>query len=241
MYHSIDDSGSAISLSSQSFERHLEWFAKSRIEVVSLEEISSVEDQRDAVALTFDDAFQNFEKEALPRLSDRGFPSTVFVVTEQAGKSNAWGGAKQRGIPDLPLLGWDALGRIQECGVTLGAHSKTHRSLPGLSATQLEDEILGSQERLAQATGSRPRTFAYPYGDWNRTCADVVGANFDAACTTELRVLRDSDHRTLLPRLDAYYFGSSGTIEAWGSAAFRARIKFRAGLRNVKALFRGRS
>ena len=235
MYHSIDDSGSSISLDASAFERHVRWLSESSVRVVPMTEIARAPEDEDTVALTFDDGFANFESEAWPRLREAGLPASLFVVTERVGTTNAWGGRTVSGIPDLPLLDWNALGRLAEQGVDLGAHSRTHRSLPGLSTAELEDEVLGSKRTLAERIGTEPVTFAYPYGDWNDACADVAERNFVAACTTELRILEESDRRSLLPRLDAYYFGRAGTLESWGSLAFRARLRVRAALRNAKS------
>ena len=66
-YHSLDDSGSVISISPAQFRRHLEWLARSRVRVCTLEQLvqessSSTRSTSDghAVALTFDDGFANF-------------------------------------------------------------------------------------------------------------------------------------------------------------------------------------
>ena len=50
-YHSIDESGSPISVAPAAFRRHVEWLASGRVRVVSLEEIVRLNDAVDAVAL----------------------------------------------------------------------------------------------------------------------------------------------------------------------------------------------
>ncbi len=77
-YHSIDSSGSIISVAPTLFQAHMEVLAGSRIPVVPLAEIQ----RRDGcLAITFDDGFENFESAALPFLEKYAFPATVFLVT----------------------------------------------------------------------------------------------------------------------------------------------------------------
>ena len=89
-YHSIDPSGSAISIGETEFRRHISWLATSGLPVVSLEALLTSPAESHAIALTFDDGFQSFGTVALPLLSEYGFPSTVFIVTGKVGGSNTW-------------------------------------------------------------------------------------------------------------------------------------------------------
>lgn len=234
MYHSIDDSGSPISVGRDSFRAHVTWLASGRVKVVPLDEIMSVDSSADAVALTFDDGFANFASEAAPLLLEHRLPVTVFVVADQAGKTNAWGGFEPRGIPTLPLLDWKELGRLAEAGVTLGGHTRTHPRLAGLSREALQDEIAGSAERIQAECGVRPGTFAYPYGAFDQAAVAAVTEVYRLGCTTELRVLGEAESSHLLPRLDMYYFQHHGRLEAWGNRSFQWRLSFRAKARAIR-------
>jgi len=80
-------------ISSQMFERHLEWIGQ-RFSIVSLDEIGSTLEQgktfRDPVAaITFDDGYQDTYRYAFPILKRRGIPAAVFVVTGLVGTSHA--------------------------------------------------------------------------------------------------------------------------------------------------------
>jgi peptidoglycan/xylan/chitin deacetylase (PgdA/CDA1 family) len=88
-YHSIDSSGSPISLPEESFKEHVRFFGSGRVRVVPLSMLPSLPDEMDAVALTFDDGFLNFTSAVLPILAHVGFPATVFVVSDAVGTSNA--------------------------------------------------------------------------------------------------------------------------------------------------------
>jgi peptidoglycan/xylan/chitin deacetylase (PgdA/CDA1 family) len=134
----------------------------------------------------------------------------------------------------MPLLNWDALGRLAEQGVELGAHTRTHPNLARVSADRLHDEIAGSAERIRSETGRAPRAFAYPYGAVSDGAVQVVSSRFSWGCTTEMRSVSPADARALLPRLDMYYLREPGQLERWGTARFRYRLTLRAGARLMR-------
>jgi peptidoglycan/xylan/chitin deacetylase (PgdA/CDA1 family) len=235
-YHSIDSSGSPISLSEDTFRAHVRFFGSGRVAVVPLADLLSMPDEKDALAITFDDGFLNFASTAMPLLSHLGFPATVFVVSDAVGATNAWGGTPASGIPTLPLMSWSDLERVRDAGFEIGAHTRNHPNLTGLSLAQADDEISGCVDRIFSELGERPRRFAYPYGDVNDAVAALARQTFEHSVTTELDLLGPDDDSALLPRLDAYYFQRSGTIEAWGTTAFRRRVWIRAQGRKVRAL-----
>jgi peptidoglycan/xylan/chitin deacetylase (PgdA/CDA1 family) len=235
-YHSIDPSGSPVSVDDATFRRHVRWLASGAVRVVTLGELLRLPDATAAVALTFDDGFENVGTIAAPLLLEQALPAAVFVVSDHAGRTNAWGGRADPGIPTLPLLGWDALARLADAGLELGAHSRTHPHLTALRGDALNDEIVGSAERIRAETGRAVRSFAYPYGSVDREVA-AAAAGFDHACTTEMRAVRGGDDPRLLPRLDAYYFRAPGLLESWDSARFRRYLWLRSQARRVRRRF----
>jgi len=233
-YHSIDSSGSPISLDEGALRRHIAFLRSGKVAVVRLEELLSVPEHRDAVALTFDDGFANFESVAWPLLRFQDFPVTLFVATQRVGLDNAWGGASARGIPTWPLLGWDALRRMQKQGLTIGSHSRNHPRLTQLDDATLVTELDGSIADMERELGTRPTSFCYPYGDVDARVTDAVRARFERACTTELAVLPSAPAPHRLPRLDAFYYRSPGRLECFGSGAFRRHLWLRATLRRLR-------
>jgi peptidoglycan/xylan/chitin deacetylase (PgdA/CDA1 family) len=236
MYHSIDASGSPVSVDEVTFRRHVGWLASGAVRVVSLAELLRLPAAAPAVALTFDYAFESVGAIAAPLLLEHALPATIFVVSDHAGGTNAWRGRPQPGIPTLPLLDWDALARLAEAGMELGAHSRTHPHLTELRGDALRDEVEGSAERIRQETGCAVRSFAYPYGSVDREVAAAAAA-FDYACTTEMRALDAGDDPRLLPRLDAFYFLAPGLLEAWGSARLRRYLWLRSQARRMRRRF----
>lgn len=96
---------------------------------------------------------------------------------------------------------------------SLGAHTISHINLAHTDASRMREEIDRSAERVAQITGAKPSTLAYPYGDRCAACqreyqaAEELG--FSLAVTTNPGVLTEQSlsSRHSMPRisLNGYY------------------------------------
>jgi peptidoglycan/xylan/chitin deacetylase (PgdA/CDA1 family) len=233
-YHSIDDSGSPISLSPATFERHLDWLASGKVRVLPLERLRSDPTPGDAVAITFDDALAALADPAWPELRRRGLPATVFAPLERLGQDNAWGGKAEPGIPRLPVIDRETLRRLSGEGLAVGSHGLSHRDLRRLPDQELVRELEASRERLGELTGQRPSVLAYPYGAVDRRVVRAAGRVYAAGVTTDLRPLGRREDPLRLPRIDAWYLRSSALLEAWGTPRFRAYLSLRRALRHLR-------
>jgi peptidoglycan/xylan/chitin deacetylase (PgdA/CDA1 family) len=235
-YHSLDRTGSVISVAPEVFREHVEWLARSGVRVVGLAEILAWRDDGDAVALTFDDGFANFASAAWPLLEAHGMAVTVFVPAAHVGGENGWESGSG-GVPVLPLLDWAALARLAEQGVTLGSHGLKHPDLRAAGDSELAEEIAGSAQRIRAETGRDVRTFAYPYGLCDDRVVRLVRTRYEAAVTTELRLLKTGEDACRLPRLDMYYLREPGRLERWGTSGFRRYLALRRRLRRARSFF----
>lgn len=233
-YHSVDGSGSVVSIDEHTFARHVQWLAASDVRVLPLDELPDAPDGEDAVAITFDDGLESFGRVAAPLLLEHGLPATLFVVTDAVGATNEWHGHGDPGIPVQRLLDWSELARLVSDGFSLGAHTSTHLNLATAEPNAAEREILGSKSRLARELGVEATTFAYPYGGVSQAARDIVAREFRYGVTTRLAALSTHEHPALLPRLDSYYLRTPGTLESWGTKRFRLRMGFLAGARSVR-------
>ena len=102
-YHSVDESGSVISTGERIFRRHVEWLARSPVQVTTVDVLMALPPGTEAVAITFDDGYDNFATHAWPVLRDHALPVTVFVVSHLVGHGNAWRKNHDRAEPTLPL------------------------------------------------------------------------------------------------------------------------------------------
>ena len=238
-YHSIDESGSPISVTPNAFAAHMRSLAANRVRVLPLATLwkevhDDTDDGGDAAAITFDDGFANFATYAAPILQSHAFPSTVFVVSRQVGSDNRWPAGPDAGVPVLPLMDWATLERMAAAGVDIGGHTRTHVALAGRPAAAIEEEIEGGASDISDALGVPVTSFAYPYGVVSGTAAACVQRRFALGATTEMKSLSAHDQPMLLPRLDAYYLRRDDGLQGWGSPRFRAYVQLRAMLRGVR-------
>ena len=93
----------------------------------------------------------------------------------------------------------------------IGAHTKSHPSLPSLSPERQRREIVDSVSVLREMFGAEMRGFAYPYGDHDRQVVDIVReVGIDHACTTRHRRIGRRAKALELPRLYVGNFDASG-------------------------------
>lgn len=207
-YHSIDSSGSVVSVSPEDFEDQVACIAELGFRCVSLQQ--ALTDHKgngswpaQTVVMTFDDALLNVYERALPVLQRFGFTATVYVITDFVGTSNQWE-SPPGGLGRQQTMEWDQLHSLVEAGWEIGAHTRTHPSLRLLGEDELKNEISGSRSHLEQRLGIHVTSFAYPYGLVDDRSQTIVRAQYESACTTRLRRAGD-DALHQLPRVDTFY------------------------------------
>lgn len=141
------------------------------------------------VAITVDDAYASFVKEGWPRFKKAGLPVTWFVNTEPV----------EKGFSGAPT--WDDIRRLRDEGVTIGAHSHAHPSLPALGAEERAADLEHALAVFERELGARPTLFAYPYGEANRDVMTLAGRlGFEVAFGQHSGVAWAGDDRWYLPR-----------------------------------------
>lgn len=206
-YHSLDRSGSIVSLAPERFRRQMRSLFERGIRTVTpleLAESPRPEGSRPGVALTFDDGFENFYSEAFPVLAEFRLSATVFLVTGSVGDAAGW--ARQpSAYRDRELLSWSRIEELGRAGVRFGAHSMTHPDLTKLPFAEARREITESKKRIEDRIGAEVEAFAYPYGAESAELRKVVAEHFAVGCSTRFGCLRPDSPRESLERLDVYY------------------------------------
>jgi peptidoglycan/xylan/chitin deacetylase (PgdA/CDA1 family) len=185
-YHSITPTWhNDLAVRPERFALQLQKLADRGYEGVTFRDAALGDEDRNVVAITFDDAFATVVEFAAPILRERGWPATVFPVTEAvtSGEPMSWLAADGNGTPseELVPLNWEQLSELSELGWEIGSHSRTHRLLSRLSAAELHDEIAGSREDVTAHVG-RCASFSYPWGVLSQRAIDkVVESGYEAA------------------------------------------------------------
>ena len=198
------------------FERQMQWLAD-HYRVVGLREfidrLTNGASVRSMAALTFDDGYAGVFEHAVPILDALKMPATVFIVADAVGRAApfAWDERAGHRTADWATI-CSALGR----GIELGAHSFNHPSLPTLTDSQLEHELITSRDVIQSATGTRPECFAYPYGHWNVRVREAVrSAGYGAGLTLDFGLNRRDTDRWALRRINVPAGISDAAFEAW--------------------------
>jgi len=123
------------------------------------------------------------------------------------------GDASLRPPPGYRPADWPTIVEAARAGLSLGAHSATHRALTTLGRFDLDTEVIASREVIARHTGVVPEVFAYPYGLSNEHVREVVrAAGYRAAFTLDRG--RGPDAWTL-GRLNVPASISDAAFDAW--------------------------
>jgi len=125
------------------------------------------------VILTFDDGYRDNHQYLLPLLEKHDARAVIFALGDRALETNEWdSGCGETPVPlmsDAEIRECHASGRIE-----IGSHGLTHRSLLGMSAGDLEHELVASKSELEDLIGAPVTAFAYPYGYWGKRERDAV-------------------------------------------------------------------
>jgi peptidoglycan/xylan/chitin deacetylase (PgdA/CDA1 family) len=237
-YHSLDESGSVISVSPAAFRAHMGALRDKGFSALALGRLLDAWEGRATlparpVVLTFDDAFRNFAESARPVLESYGFGATLFAVAGRCGATNEWPG-QRADVPRLPLLSAAELRELASAGFEIGSHGLTHAALDGLSAADAEREMAASKRALEDAVGRAVGVLAYPYGRASASVRALALAHYRAACGVVLATARADDPRHALPRIDAYYLRRPWLFRTLGTPPGSAYLALRAAGRRAR-------
>lgn len=135
------------------------------------------------LCVTFDDGYQNCLSNALPILLDHGCMATFFIVSalaDAASRSHTdqfHGDAQINAdlmqrilgfIPapaeTIPFLSWEECRLLQQAGMTIAPHTRTHPNLTLLSADESREEMTGSLQDIQHHLGRLVPHLACPFG-----------------------------------------------------------------------------
>jgi peptidoglycan/xylan/chitin deacetylase (PgdA/CDA1 family) len=202
MYHNIDLSPKNARIPNLYVKpgmfRFQMWYLKiAGFKVMPIKELVAAveagEASRNMVAITFDDGYEDFYKNAYPVLKGYGYPSTVYVVPGLVGKDNIWD--SQNEAVKKPLMTWDQIQEVSRNGVEIGSHTRSHPQLATLSGEALKEELAGAKRDIEEHLGREVDHFCYPYGNYNDDVkSEVIKAGYRYAVVTQRgHVLKGSD------------------------------------------------
>lgn len=185
MYHGITDISASVNeytILSDTFEEDLIWLGKNGFTTITVKQLvdyvekgSSLPDK--PVLITFDDGYANNYAFAFPLLQKYHMHAVISVIGDKADESS---GDMYRKLSNSSLS-WGEIALLASSGnVEIGNHTYSLHSSAGerkganMKAGEdsheyeaiLRQDLSSLQEKIAEATGSQPLLFAWPYGEY---------------------------------------------------------------------------
>lgn len=168
MYHHILPEGgnsSKLIVDLACFEKQMSYLKEKNYQVLALDHFFSLilNDRplpSKAVAITFDDGYEDNYTYAYPLLKKYGFPATIFLIVEKIGTKG--------------YLNWNQISEMALYNIQFGNHTLTHPNLTEIEKRSIRREISDAHSKLHQKLRFTSPVFAYPSGFYNQVATEEV-------------------------------------------------------------------
>jgi peptidoglycan/xylan/chitin deacetylase (PgdA/CDA1 family) len=171
MYHRFGEKRyPSTNIKIEQFLEHIDELLKPQYNVVDIKDgLEAIENNQlikdRSVIITIDDAYSSVFKYAWPILQKYNLPFTLFVSTDVIDNKTPG------------YMSWEEIRILRDNGVTIGSQTKSHPHMHNLNQDQLIYELSKSNDRFIKEIGSKPKIFAYPYGEYNLNVIKQVKAH----------------------------------------------------------------
>lgn len=170
------------SMTTSQFDALLDWLLQ-HVDLVTIDEaqrrVQYGHRGRPSVHLSFDDGYADNCLHAIPELLTQKIPFTYYVTTHNIRYGKPFPHDLKRGEPLAPNS-IDEIRAMSDAGVEIGAHTRTHPDLgPFSQYRDIDFEIRGSRDDLANWTGREPEHFAFPFGQVENLNPRVIQYLYD--------------------------------------------------------------
>lgn len=144
-----------------------------------------------SVILTFDDGYEDFYYDVFPLLKRYQMKATIFVINDFIGRKGFLNESEIKEVIGSGL-------------VELGSHTLDHLYLKLVPKTIAEKQILESKKKLEEKFGIEVKSFAYPYGAFNKETVELVkDAKYSVAVSVISGVEQSKENLFYLSRVRA--------------------------------------
>ena len=168
MYHRFGDSRyPSTNIKKEQFIEHINELLKPKYNVIGIEKailaINNIELVKDrSVVITIDDAYSSVYEYAWPIFKKYNLPFTLFISTDVIDNKTPG------------YMNWEQIRTLRDNGVTIGSQTKSHPHMFKLTTEKIIEELSISNKRFIDEIGSKPKFFAYPYGEYNLEVIEQV-------------------------------------------------------------------
>lgn len=178
MYHQIAaPEENDLYLAPENFQSQLDWMAANGYTPVTMKELarhwrSNAPLPPKPIVLTFDDGYAPMYTEVYPRLMEKGWAATFYIVPLYTGDPGSFVTPEQ-------------LREMAGGGMDIGSHTYSHAQLTDYGEADIRWELTESKAVLSEWTGQEVVSFCYPSGRYTPDIADMVcDAGYESAVTT---------------------------------------------------------
>ena len=196
MYHRVgDDRYPSTSISTELFEKHIEYLVEENINVLPITELSrylkkEISLTNKTVFITIDDAYRSFFQNGFPILKKNKLPFGIFVSSDYVS-----------GAEESEFMSWSMLKEVSSSNGLILNHSKSHESLVGMDIKTLKKEVEQNQIEIKKNVGEQPKFFSYPYGESSNSIEEVVKSlNYEIAFSQHSAPIHLDENKYRLPR-----------------------------------------
>lgn len=154
MLHQVDPDfeASGMNMPPHKFEQLIQYLVSKKSVFCFVSELEQFKDQKNIVAISFDDGFLDNYTHALPILKKYQVKATIYLATKIEGIEKL----SESNIQEMVATGL----------IEFGAHTQHHVNLLKLSDEQAFEEMQASKRDVEALVGTC-KSFAYPFGRFN--------------------------------------------------------------------------
>lgn len=115
------------------------------------------------IMITFDDGYMDNYTYAFPCLKSLNMKATIFYISD--------------GLKDSYYISSDKLKEMNDYGIDIECHTKTHCHLNALSYENQLNELKTSKETLEKTLNKKIISIAYPFGDYDQNTIKAAKAS----------------------------------------------------------------
>jgi len=180
------------------------------------------------IVITIDDGFADLPTLTAPALAGRGLTATAYLTT------GAIGGDPECLLPRAAMMTPAQVKEVADCGLEIGAHTRTHPQLDTLPAHAVRRELLEPKAVLEDLLGGPVPAFAYPHGYNSRGVRKLVReAGYTSATAVRDALSSPGDDLFRIARLMLRSTDTTAELERWLSGLGAPVAPFPDSLRTV--------